>query len=94
MEETPLAPESMDEIIELVVSGQKVAACKRYIELREEERNDRTSLLDAKEFIEELTDELRERYPERFANTSPGCLPAIIFGITLAGVGLGLASFS
>lgn len=56
-----IPPESMDEIIKLIGAGQKLEAVKRYKNLR------RTSLLEAKNFIEELTDRLEQESPENLA---------------------------
>lgn len=68
-----LPPGAMDEILELIYSNQKIAACKRYMEMRG------TSLLDAKQFIEQLTDKLREESPEKFAATSKsGCAGVLV----------------
>ncbi len=83
-----LSPQSMNEIMELVYSGQKVAACKRYIELRDQELDDMTSILEAKKFIEQLTDELKERYPERFTNATSGCTAAVLVCATVLGSGV------
>lgn len=68
-----LSSESIDEITELIFSGRKVQAIKRYRELRG------TSLREAKKFIESLTAQLQETSPERFSSPSgQGCSPAIL----------------
>ena len=54
----PISPESMTEIIELIYGGHKIAAVKSYMELR------KVSLLDAKQFIEELTEKLKQETPD------------------------------
>ncbi len=59
------------EITELIYSGQKIMAVKRY---REQHG---TSLVDAKEAIERWTDELKSRHPERFTKAS-GCLASVV----------------
>ncbi len=81
-----LPPGAIDEILELIYRNQKIMACKRYMEMRG------TSLLDAKQFIEQLTDKLREESPEKFAATSKsGCagvfvLMALSLSCVLGGV--------
>lgn len=81
-----ISNEQMDEIMELIYSGQKVAACRRIIEIRKKEFDDRPSLLEAKKFVEELTAELKSQYPERFSATKAGCMSAIVlFLATLSG---------
>ncbi len=68
-----LPPGAMEEILDLIYSGQKIMACKRYMEMRG------TSLLEAKQFVEHLTDKLRLESPEKFATASKsGCMGALI----------------
>jgi len=72
MEQLP--PELMDEISESIYQGRKLEAVKRYKELRG------TSLLDAKNFVEALTEELKAASPERFATQSTvGCASVVVF---------------
>ena len=73
-----LSPEAMNEIVELIYSGQKIAACKRYMELHGQELDDMPSLLQAKEFIEQLTDELRAATPDRFSKSNSGGCSAVL----------------
>lgn len=80
-----LSTEEMDEITELIFGGQKIAACKRYMEIRSQESDDMTSLLDAKKFVEGLTDELRESHPERFTNAKSGCSMSAIACVLVFG---------
>ncbi|WP_146599043.1 hypothetical protein [Novipirellula aureliae] len=71
MKEIP--PELMDEISESIYQGRKLEAVKRYKELRG------TSLLDAKNFIEALTEELKAASPERFSTQSTvGCASVLV----------------
>ncbi len=65
-----LSDDQMQEVINHIYSGQKIAAVKSYRQLRG------TSLKEAKEFVEQLTEELRSRTPEEFQKGSGagGCL--------------------
>lgn len=68
-----ISPESMSEIIELIYKGQQISAVKCYKELRNVE------LLEAKQFIEQLTEKLKQESPEKFHNSSKsGCLGVLI----------------
>lgn len=84
MDEVP--PAVMDEILGLIYDGQKIQAVKRYRDVS------KTSLLEAKQFIEKLTDELKEREPEKFTNLpKTGCagallLVAILLSSAIAGL--------
>ncbi len=75
-----IPPEAMNEILELINDNQKIEAVKRYKQLRG------TSLLEAKQFIEQLTEELRKKHPEKFSSRSrTGCAGVIaLVAITLA----------
>jgi hypothetical protein len=80
-----LPPGAMDEILELIYGGQKIMACKRYMEIRG------TSLLEAKKFVEKLTEQLQQESPEKFAKPKPGCfglflLVVVSLGYALIGV--------
>ncbi len=80
------APPELEEIIELIYAGQKLEAVKRYRDQRS------TSLIDAKQFIEQLTDELKQKYPDRFSTrTTTGCAGLIaMIAITLVATAAGL----
>lgn len=79
-----LTPEQMESIREAIFSGQKIEAIKQYRDAT------RTGLAESKEFIEQLTDEMRRVAPERFApqQSGAGCLTAA--GLLLAPLLLGL----
>lgn len=83
-----ISAEQMTEIMDFIYSGQKIAAVKRYMELRNQEMDDMTSLLESKKFVEQLTAELREKYPERFTATQSGCSVTAILLIALTARGL------
>ena len=83
----PLPQEVQDQITNTIISGRKIQAIKVYRD------HSGQSLKDAKEFVEALEAELREKEPEKFT-TAPGgkgCLVVLLtFGITALGLaGLG-----
>jgi hypothetical protein len=76
MDEIP--PTELQVILEHIYAGHKIEAVKHYKELRG------VSLLEAKQFIEKLTDELREQSPEKFAaSPKSGCLGTILLCFSL-----------
>ena len=80
-----LPAETMDAILECILSGQKIAAIKLYRECRS------TSLVEAKAFIEQLTEELKRKYPEKFSQASAtGCASTAVrlLAILMASAGL------
>ncbi len=63
----------MEEVLELIYGRQKIQACKRYMELR------RVSLVEAKNFIESLTEKLIQENPEKFKpETRAGCAAVLL----------------
>lgn len=80
------APSELEEIAELIYAGQKLEAVKRYRDQRS------VSLVDAKQFIEQLTDDLKQKYPDRFSTRSTtGCAGLIaLVTITLVATTAGL----
>lgn len=67
-ESTLAAMPELDQIAELIYAGQKLEAVKRYRELRS------IKLMDAKRFIEQWTEDLRQKHPERFyIRSTTGC---------------------
>lgn len=83
-----ITEEQMGEIMDLIFSGQKIAAVKQYREIANPEPDGVKSLLEAKKFIEQLTQELREKYPERFMRPKPsGCSSAALLFVAIAGGG-------
>ena len=71
-----LPPDEMNEILELIFNNQKVMAIKRYRELRD------TTLKEAKDFIDQLTDELRKDAPDKF-KAPTGCVGVMAMFVTL-----------
>lgn len=74
-----LPDEEMNQVLDAIYSGQKILAVKIYKEARN------TGLAEAKQFIEQLTDELRQQHPERFSQSKSGCLGLfILFSASLS----------
>jgi hypothetical protein len=76
----PLTPEQTDAITNAVFAGRKIEAIKLYREAADVE------LVEAKQFVERLEEELRARHPDRFA-TAPnkkGCLVAVAMVVAMA----------
>ncbi len=83
MDEIP--PIELQVILEHIYAGHKIEAIKHYRELRG------VSLVEAKQFIEKLTDELRVQSPEKFVSKSKsGCMAAVLMWISLGGMSAGL----
>lgn len=84
--ETFVATPDLEEIRKLIYAGQKLEAIKRYREARA------TSLYDAKQFIEQLTDDLKQKSPEKFSiRSTTGCAGVLaLVSITLATAVTGL----
>ena len=84
--ESSAATADLCEIAELIYAGQKLKAIKRYREARA------TSLYDAKQFVEELTDDLRQKSPEKFSiRSTTGCAGVLaLVAIALATAEAGL----
>ncbi|MCA9156911.1 MAG: hypothetical protein KDA72_01210 [Planctomycetales bacterium] len=80
------APPELEGITELIYAGQKLEAVKRYRDQRS------ISLVDAKQFVEQLTDELKQKYPDRFsARSTTGCAGLIaLIAIALVATTAGL----
>jgi len=86
--ETTMSSEGPDntkaEIIEAVFAGRKIEAIKLYREATG------ANLSQAKAFIEELTDDLREKSPERFkplsSGSSAGCGSSALIFLAVIGV--------
>lgn len=68
------------EILDAIKSGQKIAAIKLYRE------HTGLGLKEAKEFIEELTDQLRKENPEVIQSSKAGCSTAMIAFSLLVGM--------
>lgn len=67
-----LPDEEMNQVLDAIYAGQKILAVKIYKEARN------TGLAEAKQFIEQLTDELKQQHPERFSQSKSGCLGLLI----------------
>jgi ribosomal protein L7/L12 len=67
-----------EEVAQLIFSGQKIAAVKRYRE------QNHCTLLEAKQSVERFTEILRLKHPQRFTNVKPaGCAAAfLLFAIS------------
>lgn len=79
-----LVNEIPDETMELIRShilqGEKIQACKVYKEATG------SSLLEAKNQVEMLTEELRSSHPDQMTDRSPvGCLSVLILGFICTG---------
>lgn len=77
----PLTDEKRDQINEAIFAGRKIEAIKLYRDATGE------GLKESKDFIETLTDSLREKYPDRLPDKPAGCGAAVLlFAATLSGV--------
>ena len=72
--------DQMREILDHIYRGERIHAVKLYREFRE------CSLLEAKEFIEQLESELREQSPQEFKPSSTGCASILAMAALLLGV--------
>ena len=76
-----LPDEETNQVLNAIYSGQKILAVKIYKEARN------IGLTEAKQFIEQLTDELRQQHLERFSQSKSGCFGLLIlFSTSLATV--------
>lgn len=76
-----LTDEKRDQINEAIFAGHKIEAVKLYREATG------VGLKEAKDFIETLTDSLREQYPDRVPAQAAGCGTAMLLVATIgAGV--------
>ena len=75
-----LPPGAMEEIMDLIYGGQKIMACKRYMEMCG------ASLLEAKQFVEELTDKLRKESPGDFKATSKSGCAGLLITMAIAAI--------
>lgn len=88
MDETkPAIPTSqMDEVTDQIYRRNKLAAVKIYKEAKA------CSLLEAKEFVEQLTERLQQESPEKFqaGSSASGCAGTILVAFALAAAGLAM----
>ena len=75
-----LSEDQVREITDCLLSGRKIEAIKVYREATGK------GLKESKEFIESLTDTLREKHPDKFPTTKAGCTSVIVLGLTTLGV--------
>ena len=81
-----LSEDQVRAITDSLLAGRKIEAIKIYREATGE------GLKEAKEFIESLTDSLREKYPDKFPAAKKGCASVIVLGLTtltIAGLATG-----
>ena len=76
----------MDQVTDEIYRGNKLAAVKIYKESKG------CSLLEAKEFVERLTDRLQQESPEKFqpGSATSGCASTILVAVATAAMGLGV----
>jgi ribosomal protein L7/L12 len=74
--------EDKTKLAELITSGRKIEAIKLYREATGE------GLKEAKEDVETLEREMREKYPEDFPEKKGGCAGMVLIGL------IGLGGFS
>ncbi len=82
-----LPPGVMEEVLELIYSGQKIEAVKRYREMRG------VSLVESKQFIEQLTAKLKEESPDKFVER-PGGFGCIGFVLLLVAASCALTTYA
>ena len=75
-----LSEESTKKIADALLAGRKIEAIKLY---RSETGE---SLTEAKAFIDNLTSELKQEYPDKFKAEAKGCMIYIVFGLFGTGV--------
>lgn len=73
----PCSDEEMEQIRTAIFAGRKIEAIKRYRECSG------AGLKEAKDFVEALEVELRQRVPEQFSATASGsgCLGMLLFPV-------------
>ncbi len=71
-----LSEDQVREITDCLLTGRKIEAIKIYREATGE------GLKEAKEFIESLTNTLREKHPDKFPAAKAGCTSVIVLGLT------------
>ncbi len=74
-----LTSEIRQKIIDEIKAGRKISAIKLYREYTD------CSLVDAKDFIEALTSQLKEQDPEAFQKAGVGCGTSVLFCIMTFG---------
>ncbi len=77
-----LTEKDIGQISDALLAGRKFDAIKIYREATG------SSLMEAKEFIEKLEDNLREEYPDKFPERGKGCAAVFLIGLVLATTGV------
>jgi ribosomal protein L7/L12 len=73
----PLTDQTRDEINEAIFAGHKIEAIKLYREATGQ------GLKESKDFIEQLTETLREQYPGKVPSATAGCgATVVLFALT------------
>ncbi len=78
-----LSEESTKKIADALLAGRKIEAIKLY---RSETGE---SLTEAKAFVDNLTNELKQEFPDKFKTQAKGCMIYIVIGV----LGTGLAGY-
>lgn len=77
-----LQDEDIQKISDALVGGRKIEAIKIYRQITG------LGLKESKEYIDALTTELKETYPESFQNQKQGCAAVMVIGaLIVAGAG-------
>ncbi len=77
-----LTEKDIGQISDALLAGRKINAIKIYREATG------SGLMEAKEFIEKLEDDLREEYPDKFPGRGKGCAAVFLIGLVLATTGV------
>ena len=77
-----LTEKDIGQISDALLAGRKIDAIKIYREATG------SGLMEAKEFIEKLEDDLREEYPDKFPERGKGCASVFLIGLVLATTGV------
>ncbi len=77
-----LTEKDIGQISDALLAGRKIDAIKIYREATG------SGLMEAKEFIEKLEDDLREEYPDKFPERGKGCAAVFLIGLVLATTGV------
>lgn len=82
MNSDKMNPQDREQIIQAIQNGSKIEAIKIYRECTD------SSLLEAKNFIEGLTEELREQNPGSIPEKSSGCGTAVLICLIFPAISL------
>ncbi len=76
-----LTEKDIGQISDALLANRKIEAIKIYREATG------SGLMEGKEFIEKLEDDLREEYPDKFPERGKGCAAVFLIGLVLATTG-------